>query len=224
MRRVFSIFERWDIAVLPFVFLFFSTASSVLSRQSTYQELGFWVGGTTPMPGTELDNILDSNLGFGGFYRVGWPWIFQTEAGFSYANLASRATERAAIFPAYLALAYQIPYSGKLQTFIKLGGGYANIYVKPDSKRGWEPMGYAGLEFSLPASRHFRMGIRFDYNYIWESYKKAPSDNQITQLWQLQNGYFNSDAFNDPRYQQLERFRVIDGQMFHFGILMSFIL
>jgi hypothetical protein len=205
------------------LFLFFSLFGSLQAAPGRINnELGFWFGGSNPMPGTELDRILDSNVGMGGFYRVNWPWVFHLEGGFSYSYYTSRTTAKVTVMPVYGAVDYLIPIPWKLQTFFKLGGGYAYLNVRPDNKEAWEPMGFAGLEFSLLATRHFRIGLRIDYNVIYENYNDKPTQNDYITYWQLSRGYIPTTY--DPRYNSYDRFRLKNGAFFHFGIMMSFIL
>ena len=63
------------------VLLAAGTAASSLHAQEQQSasrvkhEIGLWIGASNPLPGTELDAALDSNLGGGLFYRMTWPWI-----------------------------------------------------------------------------------------------------------------------------------------------------
>ena len=205
------------------VFLFFCLFGSLYANPGRIDnELGFWLGGSNPVPGTELDGILDSNVGLGGFYRISWPWVFHLESGFSYSYYSSRTTARATIIPVYGAVDYLLPIPWKLQTFLKLGGGSAFVSIRPDNKQGWEPLTYAGIEFSLLASRHFRIGLRLDYNLIYEQNSDKPTQNDYITLWQLSKKRLPTSM--DPRYNSYERFRLKNGEFFHFGIMMSFIL
>jgi len=209
--------------LFTFIFLFLVVSVSLKASPGRINnELGFWLGASNPMPGTELDEILDSVVGMGGFYRINWPWIFHLESGFSYSYYTSRTTARATIAPVYAAVDYKLPFPWKLETFIKAGGGYAHVSIRPDNKEGWEPLGYAGLEFSLLASRHFRIGMRLDYNIIYEQNSSKPTQNDLITLWQLSRGYLPTSL--DPRYDSYGRFRLKNGEFFHFGIMMSFIL
>ena len=205
------------------LFLLLSLSGSLRASPGRLDnELGFWLGGSNPMPGTELDEILDSNVGMGGFYRINWPWVFHLEGGFSYSYYTSRTTAKATIIPVYGAVDYLLPFPWKLQTFLKAGGGYAHVSIRPDNREGWEPMSFAGIEFSLLASRHFRIGLRLDYNVIYEKNSAKPTQNDYITLWQLSRGILPTSY--DPRYNSYERFRLKNGEFFHFGIMMSFIL
>jgi hypothetical protein len=177
-------------------------------------ELGFWIGASSPLPGTELDTVLDSNLGGGLFYRFSWPWVFYTEFGTSYANYFSRGTQSATIVPLYGALAYPINLPIRMQMFLKLGGGTSYVLVRPTNRQGWEPLGYAGLEFSLLAGRRFRIGLRLDYNMVYEKHLNDPQRPLLPV----------SLGTTDPRYQQTAYFKKRNGHFFHFGLMTSFVL
>lgn len=200
-----------------FLFLSLTQAVSAQDQQSVSRirhELGFWIGASSPLPGTELDTVLDSNLGGGLFYRFSWPWVFYTEFGTSYANYFSRGTQSATVVPVYGALAYPIMLPIRMQMFLKLGGGTSYVLVRPTNRQGWEPLGYAGLEFSLLAGRRFRIGLRLDYNMVYEKHLKDP-ERPILPL---------SPGTNDARYQQTAYFKKRNGHFFHFGLMTSFVL
>jgi len=188
------------------------------------QELGFWIGGANPQPGTKADELLDANVGVGLFYRVKWPWILMTETGIAYTNYYSRGVEQVLIIPAYAALVYELPFPGKLQSYIKLGGGGSKLDVKPYNKTGWDPMVYGGAEFSLQAGKHLRLGMRLDYNYLYESNKKTPFENTYIQYLEWQRLTTPNTLPLDPRFQKQQQFELVDGRFFHFGIMVSFIL
>lgn len=198
--------------------LFFLAAPlSAQEQQSVSRirhELGFWIGASSPMPGTELDTVLDSNLGGGLFYRFSWPWVFYTELGTSYANYFSRGTQSATVVPLYGALAYPINLPIRMQMFLKLGAGTSYVLVRPTNRQGWEPLGYAGMEFSLLAGRRFRIGLRLDYNMVYEKHLNNPERPLLPF----------SPGTTDPRYQQTAYFKKRNGHFFHFGLMTSFVL
>ncbi|MBX7059293.1 MAG: hypothetical protein K1X75_14605 [Leptospirales bacterium] len=175
-------------------------------------ELGFWFGASNPLPGSDVDAVLDANVGAGGFYRVNWPWIFHSEFGFSWAQYFSRGEQKLLTVPVYGALSYQLPFAFKVNTFLKLGGGGAWIEVRPANRSGWDPLFYAGLEFSILASRRLRVGLRIDYNLIYEKNQDPPPL------------YYLTLANTDPRFQQTQNFSVQNGEFFHFGLMLSFVL
>lgn len=183
------------------------------SVSRTKHEMGFWIGASNPVPGTRTDEILDANVGGGFFYRVNWPWFFHTELGTMVSNYFSRTSQQVLVVPVYAALAYRLPFSFKLQTWVKVGGGSAWLEVRPDNRSGWEPMFYAGLEFSIPASRRLRVGLRLDYNLIYEKHLDPPEGSDY---YYLSNG-------QDPRLQR-EPYEINNGHFFHFGLMVAFTL
>ena len=177
-------------------------------------EIGLWLGASNPMPFTEVDTVLDASIGMGAFYRIRWPWIFLTEAGFSYSHYFSRTTQSLTVVPVYGALVYQLPLPFQLNIFLKAGGGASYLEVRPTNISGWDPMAYAGAEFSLQAGRRVRIGLRLDYNLIYEKHLEAPLETQLLN-------YFGT---TDPRYQTGSQFRIRNGSFFHFGLMVSFFL
>lgn len=177
-------------------------------------EIGLWLGGSFPLPGGELDAVLDSNVGAGGFYRINWPSIFLTEFGFSYATYFSRTTQTLVSAPVYAALVYPLPIPFRIQVFAKLGGGGNYLEVRPQNRNGWNPMLFGGLEFSLLASRKFRVGLRLDGNYIYESYRDPPIETELLYTYL---------GTQDIRFQELREFRMQNGGFYHFGLMVSFI-
>lgn len=176
----------------------------------TRHELGLWVGASNPVPGTATDEVLDANVGGGMFYRVNWPWVLLTELGASYSQYFSRSEQKLIVAPVYGALAYRLPIDFKVETYVKLGGGAAWLEVRPQNVSGWDPMGFAGLEFSLQASRRLRVGIRLDYHLVYEKHLDRPQNEIIT----LGN--------TDPRFQQTRDFEINNGHFFHFGLMVGF--
>ena len=191
-----------------------SLASSPLSAQERpsrlRHEFGLWIGASNPVPGTRVDEILDANVGAGGFYRINWPWVLYTEFGFSWSQYFSRSSQKLTVAPVYGALAYELPIDFKVQSFVKLGGGGAWLEARPANRSGWDPMLYAGLEFSLAASRRLRVGLRLDYNLVYEKHLDPPQD----QLFLL--------GTTDPRYLEAEIYEVDNGHFFHFGLFVSY--
>lgn len=177
-------------------------------------EFGFWIGASNPMPMTPVDEVLDANIGGGLFYRIQWPWVFHLETGLSYANFRSRTTQSLTIMPVYGALDYQLPLAFQLNIFLKLGGGTAWLEVRPANKSGWDPMLFAGAEFSIQAGRKVRIGLRLDYNMIYEKHLEPPQEAELLR-------YFGT---TDPRYQTNTNIRIHNGAFFHFGLMVSFFL
>lgn len=194
------------------------------ARGGSRHELGYWIGATNPMPGSAIDETLDSTIAGGFFYRVDWPWVLFTEVGASYATYTSLTTSKVSIAPVYGALSYQLPLASRFQIFLKGGGGMSYVEVRPDNRVGWEPMGYAGFEFSILASRHFRIGLRLDYYNIMEQNKSRPTDQQYLLYYNLLNR--SSEQALDLRYYDLTSggYTSANGEFINFGLMMSFIL
>lgn len=200
-----------------FVCFFVISSGSVVAQSRVSQlkhEVGLWVGGSFPLPGGELDSVLDSNVGAGGFYRVNWPYIFLTEFGFSYTTYFSQTTQLLVSAPVYAALVYPVPVPFRIQVYAKLGGGGNYLEVRPQNRNGWDPMIYSGLEFSLLASRKFRVGLRLDMNYLFDSYRQPPIESEVA---------YALIANQDLRFQELREFEMTDGGFYHFGLMVSFI-
>ena len=202
--------EMRYFGLIALLFVLSATTLSAQDRPSRIRhEFGLWVGASNPLPGSAVDEILDANVGGGSFYRVNWPWIFYTEVGFSYAQYFSRTTQSLTVAPVYGAINYQLPLNFKVQSFIKLGGGGAWLEVRPANRSGWDPLLFAGLEFSIPASRRLRVGLRLDYNLIYERHLDPP-----------ENAFFTGNT--DPRFQEAEVFDIGNGEFFHFGLFVSY--
>ncbi len=176
-------------------------------------ELGFWLGASNPMPQTATDEVLDANIGGGLFFRIQWPWILHLELGLSVASYTSRTTQQLTTVPLYMALSYRLPLSWPVEIFLKAGGGTSYLEVRPANRSGWDPLVFAGTEFSIQAGRKVRVGLRLDYNLIYERHLEPPPEDKLTRLF----------GSTDPRYQG-EPFRLRNGSFFHFGLMVSFFL
>ncbi|MBL8019559.1 MAG: hypothetical protein JNM27_07855 [Leptospirales bacterium] len=209
-------FSRSALGLVACAAVFMSHPVMAEEAQSVHRikhEFGLWIGASNPVPGTELDQVLDSNLGGGIFYRFSWPWIFYTEFGTSYANYFSRGTQSATVVPVYGALSYPIQLPIRMQMFAKLGGGSAYVLIRPNNRSGWEPLGYAGLEFSILAGKKFRIGLRLDYNLVYEKNRSEPQQPLLPV----------TTGSTDPRYQRTAYFKKRNGHFFHFGLMTSFL-
>lgn len=167
------------------------------------------------MPSSELDQVLDSNIGMGLFYRINWPWIFLTEFGGSYATYFSQTTQNLTVVPVYVALVYPLPIASRINVMLKAGGGYSYLVVRPTNRWGWDPSAYVGTEFSLLVTRRFRIGLRIDYNLVYEKHLDPPPETE----W-----FRYLPGSTDPRYQQTNDFKLVNGHFFHFGIMAAFII
>ncbi|WP_061235064.1 hypothetical protein [Leptospira weilii] len=177
-------------------------------------EVGVWLGASNPWPGTETQAYLDTTLGGGFFFRIPWPWIFYLEMGAFYANYLS-ATERGlTTIPVYLALGYKLPIDLPISFILRAGGGEAFVVARPSNTSRWDPMIMMGLEASFVAGKKIRIGIRIDYNRIYESRLDAPAETK----------YYYSSPYNDPRLSNPNYYRVVDTEFFQFGLMVSVFL
>ncbi|MCB1309532.1 MAG: hypothetical protein KDK30_15185 [Leptospiraceae bacterium] len=206
--------KRWIYITVTVVALLPTALLSQERVSRKRHEVGLWIGASNPIPGTAVDDVLDANVGGGGFYRVNWPWVFYTELGFSWSQYFSQTTQKLTAVPVHLALAYRLPLDFKVQTYIKLGGGAAWLEVRPANRSGWEPLFFGGLEFSIPASRRLRVGLRLDYDLIYEKHLDPPPEAQYSYFF---------PGLEDPR-DQLEVYEIDNGHFFHFGLMVSFII
>lgn len=179
-------------------------------------EFGFWVGASNPVPGTKIADVLDSSIGGGAFYRLQWPWVFFIETGFAYTHYQSRTTQALSVAPLYAALVYRLPLPWRIQIYFKAGGGTTWLEVRPQNRNGWDPLGYAGTEFSIQAGRRFRIGLRVDYNVVYEEHLEDPRRREQELL--LLMGGDNTDL----RFQQANQFELENGYFWHFGLMVSF--
>lgn len=177
-------------------------------------ELGFWLGASNPLPGTASQQVLDTSMGFGLFTRIPWPYFFYTELGGSYSVYLSQTERSLTTIPVYGALAYQLPFELPVKFFIKAGGGAAYVVARPANTARWNPMGYAGLEASFIAGRKVRIGIRLDYNRIIETNLQVPARYRFP---------LESTA-DDPRLHRPSEYKLKDGDFFHFGLMVSYLI
>lgn len=203
------------ISAIILVSALFPVGLQARETEHLKHEIGMWLGGSFPFPSTPYDDVLDSNVGGGMFYRISWPWIFYTEFGFSYTTYFSETTQLLVSAPVYGALVYPLPLPFRLQVMAKLGAGASYLEVRPQNRNGWDPMIYGGLEMSLLASRRFRVGLRLDADYIIDSHRQPPLEAQL--------GYFYPGTSN-ARYMQNRTYELRDGGFYHFGLMVSFIL
>ena len=177
-------------------------------------EFGFSIDITSPRPGSEWEGVLKPNIGLGFFYRNPWPKPLYSEAGLLWSFLESKHSQKMVMFPFYYALAYPAPLETRLDLLVKLGFGSAYIEVQPNDMSGWDPFLLLGSELSILASRSFRIGMRLDYLHIYEKHLDPPEDVENSPP---------APAHVDPRFQNRQDFRIVNGEFIRFGILFSFI-
>lgn len=183
-------------------------------EESIKKEFGFWLGGTFPAPGTQMDNLLDSSMGMGFFYRFYWPSPFLIEAGLSYGNHKSLSTQQLFMVPVYFSICYPIPVLNRFQFLAKIGLGGSYLEIRPNNVNGWDPIIYGGFEFSVLASKKFKVGLRLDGYYIYDRYRNKPEE--INYLLVYPGTY-------DPRIINTIRYTNYDGAMYNFGLMVSFL-
>ncbi len=183
-------------------------------EESTKKEFGFWLGGTFPAPGTQIDDILDSSMGLGIFYRFYWPLPFTIETGLSYGNHKSLSTQQLFLVPVYLSICYPIPIFNRFQLFAKIGMGGTYLEIRPNNTSGWDPIIYGGFEFSVLASKRFKVGLRLDGYYIYDQFRSKPDEL---------NYLIFSPGIYDLRIINTLRYTNFNGAMYNFGLMVSFL-
>ncbi|EPG67356.1 hypothetical protein EHQ27_01885 [Leptospira wolffii] len=177
-------------------------------------EIGFWIGASNPMPGSDAQKYLDTTLGGGLFYRIPWPWIFYLEFGGSYSNYLSRSERALTTIPVYGALCYKLPLEIPITFIVKAGGGETYVVARPANTARWDKSLFAGLEASFIAGKKIRIGIRLDYNKIYESDLEAPAETKYPYL----------GPSVDPRLSNPYYYNKVDTEFFHFGLMVSLFL
>jgi len=195
--------------------LFCLLPSSVFSEELSPLELGFFLGASNPVPGSDAARVLDSSLGMGVFGRMQWPWILYTELGANYTTYLSTTERRLTTVPVYGALAYKLPLDLPISIFLKAGGGYSYTVARPANTAKWDPMSVLGTEFSFVAGKKVRIGIRLDYQRIYETIgTEKPIDYQI-----YTSPYVQDFRLADPYYYKLK-----NADFFHFNLMLTFLL
>ena len=179
-------------------------------------EIGFWVGAANPRPGAETSTILDTTLGFGLFTRFHWPYIFYTEVGASMANYLSQTERGLFTAPVHAALCYKLPFELPVSIFLKAGGGAAYVIARPANTGRCDPMSMLGTEVSFVAGRKVRIGLRIDYQVIYETF--GVSRDPATQY------PYASPNDRDARLSQPNYYQLKNGEFFNFALMVSFLL
>jgi hypothetical protein len=196
-------------------FCLYSYATSVHSEELSPLELGFFLGASNPVPGTDASRVLDSSLGMGMFGRIQWPWILYTELGANYTTYLSTTERRLTTVPVYASLGYKLPLDLPISVFLKAGAGYAYTVARPANTATWNPMSVLGTEFSFVAGKKVRIGIRLDYQRIYETIgTERPIQNQI-----YTSPYEQDTRLTDPYYYKLK-----DADFFHFNLMLTLLL
>lgn len=213
---------KLKIYKLLFIILFFfvnHVASSKILyakdfEDSIKKEFGFWLGGTFPAPGTKLDDLLDSTISMGLFLRYLWPSPFLLETGFSYGSHKSLSTQQLLMVPVYFSLCYPISVINRFQFLAKLGLGASFLEIRPYNVNGWDPIVHGGFEFSVLASKRFKVGLRLDGYYIYDRFRNKPEELNYLLLFP---GTYNLQVSKTLDYTNY------DGAMYNFGLMVSFL-
>lgn len=200
---------------LILIFLLLLSVHVYSSDEGIKPEIGFWLGASNPLYGTPTAKYLQTTLSAGGFFRFQWPFnLFLTEIGTSFSNYQSTTERGLTIIPAYMALVYKLPFELPMSILLKAGGGGAYVVARPANTFRYDPLGFLGTEFSFVAGKKVRIGLRIDYNHVFESHlRKKPAGER-----------FYASPYEDPRIQNPQNYKFMDTQFFHFGLMVSFLL
>ncbi|MCP5498289.1 MAG: hypothetical protein H7A25_00165 [Leptospiraceae bacterium] len=201
----------------PIIFCLFFYSSIHAQIENPKTEIGFWLGASNPFPGTDTGRALNTTLGAGLFGRFQWGSYpnFYTEVGGSLSNYLSRTERALTTIPLFGAIDYKVPAELPVSLFLKAGGGAAYVLARPANTARWDPMGFLGTEISFVAGKKIRIGLRIDYHHIFEKINLSPPS--ATQ-------YPYTSPYEDLRLTNPNHYRLKDGQFFHFGLMVSFIL
>ncbi len=191
--------------LLRFCLLIFFLASAFTPLAAQFEEeawkfrpqIGLWFGPVTPVPGTALSQVLNTNLGGGLFFRFNLPSdTWRTEIGSSYSYYDSRGSAALHSVPVYGAVNYTLPLNLPLTFYGKVGSGAMYLKNKPEERENWHPLGLLGFEASFPAGKWVNIGVRIDYFFVYEDYLKPPPENP--------------------------NFEVVNGHLLKFGLMVNF--
>ncbi len=131
-------------------------------------QIGGWFGVIAPLGQTA--NLIETNLGGGGFFRFNLPPDFlKLGLDVSYQNYKSRGVNELTFVPIYGTALFLLPLNIPLKIQLKLGAGAAYMQIKPDLSEQLEPIFIGGAEVSFPAGKFINIGLRLDYIYILEA-------------------------------------------------------
>ena len=139
-------------------------------------QAGVWFGPVTPIFSTA--DLVDVTLGGGAFYRHNLP-VKSIKLGIdtSYQKMESPGVNELTFVPVYGSVIYLLPVDFPIKFQFKAGAGGAWLHIKPDEVSQWSPMYMLGTEISFPAGRRFNIGLRLDYNCIYERHIEGSSQN-----------------------------------------------
>lgn len=151
-------------------------ASTARKRYFNRPQVGVWFGPITPM--FETGDKLETDLGGGAFFRYNLP-LDNLKLGLetSYQKFDSQGVDELRLIPAYMNLAYLIPFNFPVRTQIKGGAGFCHVEMQPDDISQWDPMFSAGMEISFPAGKMVNIALRIDYMLIYEEHIDGAKHN-----------------------------------------------
>jgi len=147
------------------------------------------------------------------YFRMPFPYSFYTELGGSYSVYLSQSERGLETLPIYSALAYRIPIEVPIQFFLKAGPGTCYTIARPSDTARWNPMFFGGLEASFIAGRKIRIGVRIDYQKIFETNLDIPSEYRLPL----------ASPFDDPRLLNPSAYRLQNGDFFQFGLVVGYL-
>ena len=174
------------------VIIFLSVDAFARKKRKEYftrPQVGAWFGPITPLGKTA--ELVETALGGGVFARINTPYRFiKIGLDASYQKYESKGVNELTFVPAYFSLIYLLPIDLPVRFQLKGGLGVGYLYLLPDKKDQWDPVFTVGLEISFPAGRIVNIGLRMDYIYIFERYKKnSESEGHILNIGVMV--YFN---------------------------------
>ena len=204
------------ILIFGLFFVISASSPSVYGQQKVSfreHEFGFSLDVFATGPGSELGDILKHSLGFGFFYRTEWTESIKSEVGISCTSLESNLSQELLFIPVHLSMIYKLPLESRLQFNLKGGLGSSYFEVEPANVSGWDPFLLLGFEVSILAAQSLRIGMHFDYFYIYEQHLDAPRD--VREAPEV-------PAHVDDRFKGGESFAVTNSEFIRLGILFGF--
>ena len=179
-------------------------------------DIGFFFGSSNPFPNTKLENILNPTLDFGLFTRFPFYKLY-TELNIKSNTYLSDGEAAVMAIPVFASLSYELPLGWPLDLFIKAGGGSAYTVTRPSNLARWNPIGFLGFETSFVTANTTRIGLRIDYNIIYETQLK--SQNLVADYLYLQA------SLVEPRFYRLrQEQKLYNAEFFDFNLVISFFL
>ncbi len=150
-------------------------------------QIGGWFGPVTPVPGTELSQVINTNLGGGMFTRYG-EGFWTAELGGAYHYYPSDGPEALHLAPVYGMGLFELPFDLPIKMNAGFGAGSVYATNEPERTENWLPLFIAGYEFYFPAGPWVNIGLRLDYLLAWEQHL-SPPDNSPSN-YKMLNGHF----------------------------------